>query len=170
MEPLTAGSFTLRLPARDDVVWLCDSCRDPEVLRWTRLPEPYLPRHAIEFVAAAAQRAAQGSDVSLLIELTDSGELLGACGLMNIGARRAEIGYWLAPDGRGRGAAVAAVDRLITLAHELGVTVLEADVMVGNVRSELVLERCGFVCVDREATCEQRGFTRAATRWERRLP
>ena len=170
MEPLTAGQFTLRLPVRDDVVWLCDSCRDPEVMRWTRLPQPYQPRHAIEFVEAAGQRAARGSDVALLIELTDSGELLGACGLMNIGSGRAEIGYWLAADGRGRGAASAAVDRLVTLAKDLGVKVLEADVMVGNERSELVLERCGFVCVNRRSTCEQRGVSRAATRWERRLP
>ena len=169
MEPLTAGPFTLRLPARQDVVWLCDSCRDPEVLRWTRLPDPYEPRHAIEFVEAAEQRAARRCDIALLIELTDSGELLGSCGLMNIAGGRAEVGYWLAPDGRGRGAATAALDRLVALAPDYGVTLLEADVMIGNVRSELVLERCGFVCVDRGATCEQRGVHRPATHWQRRL-
>jgi RimJ/RimL family protein N-acetyltransferase len=170
MEPLTAGPYTLRLPDRSDVAWLCHSCRDPEVLRWTRLPDPYEPRHAIEFVEGAVPRAERGSDVALLIELTDSGELLGSCGLGNITADRAEVGYWLASDGRGRGAASAAVERLVALGQDLGVSLVEAYVMVGNVRSELVLARCGFVCVNPATTCEQRGVTRPATRWERRLP
>ena len=170
MEPLTAGPFTLRLPTDADIVWLCDSGQDPEVVRWTRLPAPYRPRHAIEFVEAAGQRAALGCDIALLIELIDSGELLGVCGLMNIADHRAEVGYWLGPDGRGRGAATAAVQRLTVLAQDLGVSVLQADVMVGNIRSELVLARCGFACVDRNVTCEQRGANRPATRWERRVP
>jgi RimJ/RimL family protein N-acetyltransferase len=170
MDPLTVGAFTLRLPSSGDVVWLCDSCRDREVQEWTRLPKPYLPRHAIEFVEAAGQRAAVGSDVALVIELTDSGELLGVCGLMNISDGGAEIGYWLAPDGRGRGAATSAARRLVTLAGELNIGVLRADIIVGNERSERVLERCLFTCVDRHTTCEQRGVHRPATRWERRLP
>ncbi|MCU1344436.1 MAG: family N-acetyltransferase [Acidimicrobiia bacterium] len=170
MEPLLAGAFALRLPERHDVVWLCDSCRDPEVSQWTRLPVPYRPRHAIEFVEAAHQRAERGTDIALLIEVIDSGELLGACGLMNIGLHRADIGYWLSPDGRGRGAATVAVRRLAELAQSTGLRALEAEVFVGNVRSERVLQRCGFVCVDADAVCDQRGRNRPATRWERRLP
>ncbi len=169
MEPLTAGPFVLRLPGPDDVIWLCDSCRDPEVSKWTRMPSPYLARHAIEFIEAASQRAACGSDLALLIELIDSGELLGGCGLSRIEGDQADVGYWLSPDGRGRGAATAAVNRLAELARDLGLRVVGADVMAGNDRSERVLERCGFVRVDRHTQCEQRGVMRPASRWERRL-
>jgi RimJ/RimL family protein N-acetyltransferase len=170
MDVLTAGPFTLRSPTANDVVWLCDACGDREVQRWTRVPDPYLPRHALEFAAAAAEQARLGTGLAYLIELTDSGELLGCCGLAHIEGGTSELGYWLAPDGRGRGAATTAVMRMVELAGAHGVTLLYATPLVGNERSERVLARCGFVCVDREALCDQRGNQMPASRWERRVP
>lgn len=57
-----------------------------------------------------------------------------------------EIGYGLAPVARGRGIATEAVRALLDVARAHGVTVV-ADTDDGNVASERVLERCGFVRV-----------------------
>ncbi len=59
---------------------------------------------------------------------------------------RARIGYWLAAEGRGRGLATHAVRLLSDWAFaDLGLARLEITCAPGNVASQRVAERCGFV-------------------------
>ena len=59
---------------------------------------------------------------------------------------RARIGYWLAAEGRGRGLATHAVRLLADWAFaDLGLARLEITCAPGNVASQRVAERCGFV-------------------------
>ena len=59
---------------------------------------------------------------------------------------RARIGYWLTAEGRGRGIATHAVRLLSDWAlTDLGVARLEITCAPGNVASQRVAERCGFV-------------------------
>lgn len=60
-----------------------------------------------------------------------------------------EIGYGLAPVARGRGIMTEAVRALLEVAHAHGVLAVVAETDDGNVASERVLERCGFVRVRR---------------------
>ena len=60
-------------------------------------------------------------------------------------AGRAEIGYWLVPSARGRGAAAAAVRLLSRWAlRELGLARLALHTHEDNVASQRVAERAGF--------------------------
>jgi len=63
--------------------------------------------------------------------------------------RRAEVGYWLLPSGRGRGAATEAVRLVVDWAlGDFGLHRVQAAADVENVASQRVLERAGF---EREA-------------------
>jgi RimJ/RimL family protein N-acetyltransferase len=130
-----------------DAPALVRACQDPEIPRWTRVPRPYLLEDARTFAAVAATEAAAGLGVALVITDAAAGALLGSIGLMEIdrAAGRAEIGYWLAREARGRGAATRAVGLVAAwAAEELGLGRLEILTHPGNVRSARVAERAGF--------------------------
>ncbi len=168
-ELVRAGWLTLRSPQPPDASWLYHACQDPEIGRWTRIPVPYRPGDAVAFLEFARACRDEGQGHHFVIEVTETGELLGACGV-DLGTDRPEIGYWLVLDGRGRGVATAAVAALSDwCATELGLSELWATVKVGNDRSEAVLERCGFRCVSRMAECVSARGAEPATRWLRQL-
>lgn len=167
-EPIEVGEWTLRPPRADDAAWIYDACQDPEIARWTRVPSPYTARDAVEFLQRSAEEWAEGSGYAFVIAATETGELLGTIGVSRFDddARGAEIGYWLARDGRGRGAATAAVSGLTHwCTHRLGLERLEATVAIGNDASEAVLSRCGFTCIDRQTSCDTPRGALSASRW-----
>lgn len=68
--------------------------------------------------------------------------------LLNVARERGEgeIGYWVAPEARGRGLAARAVGLLADWAFAtLGLRRLELVTYEGNAPSRRVAERCGFV-------------------------
>jgi len=83
-----------------------------------------------------------------VVELENEDIVLGGGSLydVDLAQGRAAVGYWLAPEARGRGVATRAV-RLVagwTFA-ELGLARLELTCGPENVASQRVAERCGFV-------------------------
>lgn len=80
--------------------------------------------------------------------LDDGEEIAGIATLSNIvfGAyRNAAIGYWIDCDHLGQGLATATVDVLCRYSdRELALHRLEAGTLVHNIRSQRVLEKCGF--------------------------
>ena len=60
-----------------------------------------------------------------------------------------EVGYGLAPSAQGKGYASEAVRALCERALASGATAVIAETHAGNVASERVLERCGFVVTER---------------------
>jgi RimJ/RimL family protein N-acetyltransferase len=59
--------------------------------------------------------------------------------------RRAEVGYWLALEARGRGHAARAVRLICTWGvRTLGFERIDLLAATGNLRSQSVAERCGF--------------------------
>jgi RimJ/RimL family protein N-acetyltransferase len=75
-----------------------------------------------------------------------SGEVIGAGILHHLDAERkiVEIGYFVFPAARGRGAATTIARTLAEHAFSVGVERVAAYVNVGNRASERVLERAGF--------------------------
>ena len=63
----------------------------------------------------------------------------------------AEIGYGLAPAGRGRGLATEAVLALVAHAFARGVRAVRAEVATGHTASERVVMRAGFTAGDSDA-------------------
>jgi RimJ/RimL family protein N-acetyltransferase len=142
---LSDGVVRLRRPVAADAEWIVDACRDPENQRWLPLlPSPYELEHAEWWLHRADDVWADGSAAPFVIEDVAGGAPLGVIELRI--APPADVGYWLAPEGRGRGAMTRALRLLVDYAFdELGLERVELFTLRDNVRSQEVAERAGFV-------------------------
>jgi RimJ/RimL family protein N-acetyltransferase len=149
MEPVTLTTARLLLrtvgPEHTDAVHA--AAQDPDILRWTTIPSPYLPEHARAFTQELVPEGwASGSMLTFGLFLPEGEELVGMLGLTMHSLSVTEIGFWGAREHRGRGyvteAAVAASRWAFT---ELSVDRVEWRAEVGNSASRAVAERAGFV-------------------------
>lgn len=173
----------LSVPETDDVDAIVAAVQDPDVTRWTTLPFPYERRNGEEFVTAAHDRWAAGTDAVWAIRrvharagdgATDDGAarngaarhvdddrahaddasaFVGVIGLHKIDTAwehaggSAEIGFWMAPEGRGSGLLTEAARAVIDWAfsddgHAL--RRIEWRAVVGNVPSARSARALGF--------------------------
>jgi RimJ/RimL family protein N-acetyltransferase len=147
VEGLSDGEITLRLPADADIDAVVVACRDPEIPRWTQVPDDYEESHAREWLEMQARRRGAGSELHLVIVDARDGGLLGAIGFTGIdwGDLRGSIGYWIARGARGRGIATRAVGLLASWGFdELGFGRIEIKTEPGNAISQRVAQRAGF--------------------------
>lgn len=147
VEGLSDGSVLLRLRSDADLPAVVEACQDPEIPRWTRVPDHYGGREAREWAGEAARQHEAGEGLHLLIVDARDGQLLGSIGIHRIveEERRCDIGYWLAREARGRGVMTRAVRLLSGWAFsELGVERIEVIVDPRNAASRAVAERAGF--------------------------
>lgn len=147
--PLTDGVVVVRALSDTDVPAIVAACQDPEIPRYTEVPEPYGELEARTFLAQLPARAASGEQLSLAVAEPDGrgGALLGTIGVARIDwvHARGEVGYWLGAPARGRGAARRAVELLAGWAFaEVGLHRLEILVEPSNVASQRVAEAAGF--------------------------
>jgi RimJ/RimL family protein N-acetyltransferase len=144
---LEEGPYTLRLPRTEDVSWIFHACQDEAIQRFTLVPVPYLPSHAVGYVAAADECCAAGTALHFVVALTESGELLGAASLalMAPGDRTGELGYWVERDARRQGVARGAIAALERFAgEELGLRELRVPILSDNAASRGLVEACGY--------------------------
>lgn len=148
------GTFALRDLVAADAGWIAEACTDPEILRWTLVPRPYTPAHAEQFVI---DRAGE-----LCVWVIDDGAPGRGAGVISIhrvdeATRTAEIGYWVAPWARRRGAATAALRELVLRATSAGTaTAFSALIAETNTASRRVAESAGFSLAavdDNAGTC-----------------
>lgn len=148
-EPLRAGPTALRPWRESDVPALVQACRDPEIPRWTRVPASYGETDARAFMLQRYEAVAAGTTApfAIVCAATPEARLLGSISLMRLDwrHRRAEVGYWLAPWGRGHGHATRAV-RLICAwgFRSLALERVELIAASANLASQRVAERAGF--------------------------
>jgi RimJ/RimL family protein N-acetyltransferase len=147
MRPLSTSDIRLEPLAEhhlDDVEALLD---DPDVLRFTRVPEPpppdfprtWLARYEAGRVDGSAEgfaaRDASGAFVGLALAPT-----------IDRDGDEVELGYIVAPAFRGRGAATAILSLLTDWAFaKAGALRIVLIIDVANPASERVAERCGYV-------------------------
>jgi RimJ/RimL family protein N-acetyltransferase len=144
--PLSDGVVALRAFTLDDVAWVTEGCRDPEVARFTGVPAPYEEGHAREWIGRHEDFRARRAALQLAIVAADDGTPLGSVGLESIDwdQRRGDVGYWVGPWGRGRGAAPRAVRLLAAHAFEvLGLQRIEIVPYAANAASQRVAEKAG---------------------------
>jgi RimJ/RimL family protein N-acetyltransferase len=144
--PLSDSVVTLRAFTLDDVDWVTEGCRDPDVARFTGVPHPYEPDHAREWIGAQEDGRARGEGLHLAVTAASDGAPLGSVGMQRMAwdQLRGEIGYWIAPWGRGRGAAPSAVRLLAVHGFEVtGLRRIEVIPYVDNPASQRVAEKVG---------------------------
>ncbi|MCG9696198.1 GNAT family N-acetyltransferase [Shewanella sp. Isolate11] len=148
---LMMREFTL-----DDAAAVLRFATDPQVNRYTgdsgRIASIEDARQLIETAWLSAYRQ-HGFARYALICKQDS-QLIGFCGikvepLLNRGAGGIDIGYRMLPDYWGRGYATEAVKACIDYAHQhLGISKIEAEVLLDNIASQRVLEKAGMTLME----------------------
>jgi RimJ/RimL family protein N-acetyltransferase len=135
LEPLAAG----HLPAVEAML------DDPDVIRFTRIPVPAPAGFARAWLGRYEDARADGTREAFAI--VDGGEFLGLALAPAIEreARQCELGYMVAPAGRGRGVATEALRQLTGWAFGQGMLRAELHISVDNVASKRVAERNGYV-------------------------
>jgi RimJ/RimL family protein N-acetyltransferase len=143
--PLADDAVALRPWEPRDAPDIVRCCNDPLVSHYIpSIPHPYTPADAELFIA----RTVTDSELNLAITERPAGAVLGAVGVGLTGwdDAVAEIGYWLAPEARGRGAAtrgLVLLSRWVLRAWPVARLHLTAD--VANLASQAVADRAGFV-------------------------
>jgi RimJ/RimL family protein N-acetyltransferase len=138
---LETGRLTLRRPTLADVKAIAHLANDRRIAENTRrLPHPYCPEHAVEFVRAIA---GDRRETVFLIEHNHT-----PVGMVGINWREQdspELGYWLGFEHWGQGfgteAARAAIDFFF---EEFELDHLFSSARVANPSSRNILEKCGF--------------------------
>jgi RimJ/RimL family protein N-acetyltransferase len=144
---LTDDVVRLRPHRQSDVDAMVQMCRDPEMARWTSVPQPYGREHAESFVHEVIPRGwAAHQHRGWAIEAVDDDGAARFAGNIDLrGGPVADVGFALHPWARGRGVMVRAL-RLATgwCFDEGGVAVVHWRAHVGNTGSRRVAWRAGF--------------------------
>jgi RimJ/RimL family protein N-acetyltransferase len=121
---------------------------DPEVVRFTRLPESPPPDYAATWFAAYEAGRRNGTREAFAIVDAASREFvgIGVAPQIDPEARTLELGYIVAPAWRGRGIATQALGLLTTWSfEEAGALRSELFISAANEGSKIVAARCGYV-------------------------
>ena len=137
----------MRLPRAEDVSWIFHACQDEAIQRYTLVPVPYLPSHAVGYVVLRRGVLRRGNGAALVVALTESGELLGAAslGLTSPGDGVGELGYWVDHDARRQGVARHAIAALERFAREeVRLRGLLVPILTDNAASRALVEACDY--------------------------
>lgn len=167
---LTDGTIVLRRWREADVPQLVGICQDAEIRRRTRVPSPYTEREARRWLGGHDDEVRRGDGLALCVADADEPEhVLASIGVVGDDPddRVAEVGYWVAPDVRGRGVATAAVRLLARwLFEELDRARIELVVATDNVASQAVARKAGFTREGvKRSAIEIKGVRYDATLW-----
>jgi RimJ/RimL family protein N-acetyltransferase len=148
-EPLVDGPTALRAWRDADVDAIVRACQDPEIVRWTRVPERYGDVDAQAYLLERYHSTHAGRIAPFAIaSSTDLDVLLGSISILRLAWEdlRGEVGYWLAAQARGHGHATRAVKLISRWAFDsLGLERIELLAATGNLASQRVAERAGYV-------------------------
>ncbi|HWE33489.1 MAG TPA: GNAT family N-acetyltransferase [Solirubrobacteraceae bacterium] len=147
-DPLVDGQTALRPWREADIPALVETCQDPEISRWTRVPSPYGETDARAYMLQRYDAIATATAAPYaIVSAHDDTRLLGSIALMALdwAQRRGEVGYWLARDARGAGHATRAVRTICGWGFtQLGLERIALMAATGNPASQRVAERAGF--------------------------
>lgn len=152
---LRTARLVLSTPTGDDVDDITAACQDESVQRWTTVPSPYSREDAETFVrdfvtAGWETGKTRTWAIRLASELDADGRsatFVGMIGLEGIDDGAAEIGYWLAPDARGKGIMSEAVETVVDHAFDadgVGLRRVQWRAYSGNRPSARVARGAGF--------------------------
>jgi RimJ/RimL family protein N-acetyltransferase len=139
--PLAAGAFVLRSWKPEEASRYLEA-RDEEVFRWTTETREAT---ADQLASIIEKNLACPEWVALAITRRN-GQIIGniALGGPDADGKSAEASYWLAREGRGIGAASAALNAVTDWAFANGYECVFLKIAPDNTRSLAVARRCGF--------------------------
>jgi len=147
VEGLSDGVIRLRLIADADLPGIVEAVQDPDIPRYTTVPQPYGEGEARLWQRSSVAGMRSGSGLATLIVDEADGTLLGSVGVHNIDPEtgRCSAGYWVAAPARGRRVASRGLRLICGYAFaELGVQRIELWIEPGNAPSLRVAEAVGF--------------------------
>ena len=155
---LQYGRYTLRPTLDSDVNAIYEACQDPLIPRFTTVPINYTMSHALDYFQRIPASIELQREIPFVIEfgVGDEKEFAGVISLhtISIDNHRAEIGYWMREQMRGKGIATAAVKMLTGYGLDtLGFKRIEAAVDLDNTASQKLLISAGY---EREGVLRQR--------------
>lgn len=143
--PLATSQIALRPFRLSDATAIAESCQDPDIPRFTMMPEALTPDQARRWVERGLESWSRGT-ARFAVTIPPSDECTGQVGIQfDFQARRAEAFYWLDRRFRGQGVATQALG-LVTdwaFAHH-GMVRVQLVTHPDNTVSQRVAERCGF--------------------------
>lgn len=137
--------FLMRPPQAKDARQIACCVNDEKMARnLARLPHPYAPSDALDWVAYTEKARAQGSEYAFVITHQEAG-VIGSVGFNRTGGEAWEIGYWVDHALQGKGIATEAAAALLAWGErQFGVTQFTAGHFKDNPASGRVLEKLGF--------------------------
>jgi RimJ/RimL family protein N-acetyltransferase len=147
VEGLTDAVVRLRLMSDADIPGIVAAVQDPQIPRYTTVPDPYGEQDARHWQRMATTGLRAGTDLPALVVDAGDGRLLGAVGLHNLDPEtgRCSAGYWVAAPERGRGVARRGLELLCRFAFEqLAAKRIELWIEPANAPSLAVAEAVGF--------------------------
>jgi RimJ/RimL family protein N-acetyltransferase len=132
----------LRPWCEEDAPAVYEACQDADIHQWIPvIPQPYTMEHALAFVRGEAT-----PDITHSLAVTEDGTVAGSIGLrVHDQNRTGHIGYWCAPEARGRGVTTRALRLLSRYGLEdLDLERLELITDPDNRASQRVAEKVGF--------------------------
>jgi RimJ/RimL family protein N-acetyltransferase len=143
---LPAGPVTLRPPAARDAAGLLAAYRDPEIIRWYGVPDPFDDADARRFLTDTVRSQWARGEEAVFVVTGPDGAFAGVVDLrVSADAEVGEVGFALLPAVRGRGYATAALRALTRWGvTRLGLSRIQWRAEVGNDASRRTAERAGF--------------------------
>ncbi|MEJ7787298.1 MAG: GNAT family N-acetyltransferase [Solirubrobacteraceae bacterium] len=137
---LYSDGIVLRSWHPGDAARVFEVCQDPQIQHWLpTLPRPYREVDARGFVTDALGLG------PYQLAVVEAGSVVGSVGLHLAKHETGGIGYWCAPEARGRGLTTRAVRMLCRYGLvELGLERLQLTADVDNCASQRVAEKVGF--------------------------
>lgn len=120
---------------------------DPEVMAYWDVPELDDPDLVAAIVQNQVDAMAAGKALYWSMRTLAAGDFVGSCDLSEIDRwhRRAEVGFMLGREAWGQGYALEAMQTVVAFAAGAGLRKLTARTHLGNRRSEVLLQKLGFV-------------------------
>jgi RimJ/RimL family protein N-acetyltransferase len=156
---LTGPLLSLRPWRFSDGPALEPACGDPEICRFTTVPQQYTPKEAQEWILRQHQRLFDGAAIVLGTVPVGDERPVGMVGLFGLDqpTRTGRLGYWVIREARGRKLASEAVRMLAFWAvRELDVDAFHLAVEPSNAASRRVAAALGAVPTE-TVKCRLRG-------------
>ena len=134
-------SHSIREIIESDADWMLEACQDKEILFWTTVPRPYTLQHAQGFIRGAVP------EYKIWVIENKESKPVGIISIHTVDdAGNADIGYWIAPWGRGNEATKDAISLVGDYAKtDSKINFLQACISDLNITSQKVAQSAGLV-------------------------
>jgi RimJ/RimL family protein N-acetyltransferase len=151
------ADLVLRGHVPGDLAAIIEQCQDPQMQRWTTIPNPYTEADARWFLGRVIEGWEDGTMTTFAIEV--DGRFAGSIDLHFEEGDWAEVGFGLAAWARGRHVMRRALALVLRWGFDdVGLEGITWKAHVGNIASRKVAEACGFrVEGEVRGLCIQRG-------------